>query len=537
MFFLPARNVGPPKTPPEIYRYLIAVAVVAVTSLAMFGFRSQFGLVNITFVFLLISLVLGLTVGPKPAAMGAVLAFVLFDYVFIPPYYSLTIGNRDHVLGFIAFLTVALATALLVGRVQQATESAIRESRRTTLLYELNRRLVSDTALEPLLKTIVRSVVDVYGSASCRILLVDAGNSRLVPNATWPESTHPALDRQAAAMAQHVLDSGKPAGVGGQRRRIIAPHGTAKARGHHIDRKTSTMYVPIAVNARQLGVLEVTGKSGSGSFTAEDEQLLTSFADQVALAMERTRLLVEATRANALEQSDSLKSSLLAAVSHDLRTPLTAIKASSSALLDSSVTWNDDARNELLTGIDLEADRLALMVSNLLDLSRIEGGALRPDMDWQDIHELVRDVQTRVATQTRNHTLRINLPSDLPVVLLDYVQISQVLINLIGNAAKYSPAGTTITVAVNAEADQVRFTVSDTGPGIPRDIVPHIFEAFYRGRDTGTVSGSGIGLAICHGLVEAHGGRIWVAATSDQGTTIAFQLPLGQSSSTETAPA
>lgn len=533
MFFPPARH----ERQPAISRYLIAVAVVVVASCAMFGFRSQLGLVNITFVFLLISLVLGLTVGPRPAALGAALAFVVFDYVFIPPYYSLTIANRDHVLGLIAFLAVALATAMLVGRVQQATEAAIRESRRTTLLYELNRRLVSDTTLEPLLKTIVRSVVDVYGSTSCRILLANADNGTLVPNAAWPESAQSSLDRQSAAMAHHVLESGQPAGVGSRRRRILAPHGTANARRRHIDRKASTMYVPIAVNTRKLGVLEVTGKAGTASFTSEDEQLLTSFADQVALAMERTRLMAEATRANALEQSDSLKSSLLAAVSHDLRTPLTAIKASSSALLDGGVTWSDDARNELLTGIDLETDRLALMVSNLLDLSRIEGGALRPDMDWQDIHELVRDVQTRVAPQTREHRLRIDLPTDLPVVALDYVQISQVLINLIGNAAKYAPAGTTITVAVAAEADQVRFSVTDQGPGIPRAIVPHVFEAFYRGHDTGTVSGSGVGLAICRGLVEAHGGRIWVAATSDQGTTIAFNLPIGQSLPTEMASA
>jgi two-component system sensor histidine kinase KdpD len=508
-------------------RYITTVATVTLVSLGMLPIREELGLLSTTLLFTMLSFLLGLTVGPRPAALGAVLAFLSFDFFFIPPYYTFTVEDRDHILGLFIFLAVAIAAAMLVGRLRQATDEAVRESRRTALLYELNRNLVSDTALGPLLQTIVRSVVEIYGSESCRILVQDPDRDELVVRASWPDTTPTDVDRTAASMAIHAIQSGKPAGVGRRGGRILTPHGKVEAARQQVAvRRSRVMYVPVAANAQVLGVLEVTSRGRTGSFTSEDEQILSSFADQVALAMERTRLNEEATRAEALEQSNELKSSLLAAVSHDLRTPLAAIKASSSALIDPSMKWDDDVRNELLRAIDEETDRLTNMVSNLLDLSRIEGGALRPDKDWQDVHELVRDVLNRTARQTEGHQVSVQIEEDLPVIFLDYVEIAQVLINLIGNAAKYSPPGSSIEIAASRKDDTIRFSVTDNGPGIPPSRLPHIFETFYRAQDTGTVSGSGIGLAICRGLVEAHGGSIRAWSEPGVGTTITFDLPI-----------
>jgi two-component system, OmpR family, sensor histidine kinase KdpD len=273
-------------------------------------------------------------------------------------------------------------------------------------------------------------------------------------------------------------------------------------------------------------VLEVTGRPGTGVFRAEDQRTLTTFVDQAALALERARLSGEAAQTAALTQSDELKSALLAAVSHDLRTPLASIKASATSLLDNSVEWDRATRQDFLEAIDEETDRLTLMVSNLLDLSRIEGGALRPQKDWYDIDELIVDVRARLAPRTRTHPLTVDVQPDLPLLRFDYVQIAQVLVNLIENAVKYTADGTPIAVAAHQVPGAIEISVHDDGPGIPREHQLRLFDKFYRAYAATAAPGAGIGLAISKGLVEAHGGTIWVESEPASGTTFRFTLPL-----------
>ena len=275
-------------------------------------------------------------------------------------------------------------------------------------------------------------------------------------------------------------------------------------------------------------MLGVVGKPGGGRFSSDDEQLLTTFANQAALALERTRLADEAARAAALAQSDELKSALLAAVSHDLRTPLAAIKASATSLLDDSVAWDATARREFLEAIDEETDRLSLMVGNLLDLSRIEGGALRPDREWYDLSELIGDVVRRMASRAGDHPITVAIEADLPLLYIDYVEIAQVLANLCENAIKYTPAGSPIAIEARRLGHEIEITVRDRGPGIPAEAIGRVFEKFYRVNTRGGVPGSGIGLTISKGLVEAHGGRIWVESTPGEGTVFRFTLPIGE---------
>lgn len=278
-----------------------------------------------------------------------------------------------------------------------------------------------------------------------------------------------------------------------------------------------------------IGALEVTGRPGGGRFTPEDERLLATFAGQAALALDRARLAEEASRAQILAQSDELKSALLSAVSHDLRTPLSAIKASATSLLDDQVQWRDDDRREFLLAIDEETDRLTLMVGNLLDLSPIEGGALRPDREWYDIDELLRDVATRLRHRAGGSPERIGLDiePDLPVAWFDYVEIAQVLMNLGENAIKYTPPGSPIEIRARRLGNEIELAVADLGAGIAPAIQRRLFDRFYRGSAEGTIiSGSGIGLTICKGLVEAHGGRIWVESTPGRGSTFRFTLPI-----------
>ncbi|MBA2276745.1 MAG: hypothetical protein H0W06_03190 [Chloroflexia bacterium] len=284
--------------------------------------------------------------------------------------------------------------------------------------------------------------------------------------------------------------------------------------------------MPIASADRAIGVLEVTGNRDGVRLGADDEQVLVSFANQAALALERVRLAEDAARAAALAQSDELKSALLAAVSHELRTPLAAIKASVTSLIDPTVEWDDAAQSEFLQAINEETDRLTRMLSNLLDLSRIEGGALKPEKEWYDVAELVVDVAHRLASLAVRYRLTTEVEPDLPVVHFDYVQIAQVMMNLGENAVKYTLPGTEIVLSARRVHNSVELAVRDRGPGIPASRLPHIFNRFYRADGAGRVAGTGIGLAICKGFVEAHGGRIHAESREGSGTTIRFSLPI-----------
>ena len=246
----------------------------------------------------------------------------------------------------------------------------------------------------------------------------------------------------------------------------------------------------------------------------------------VATEADRKRQIErERERSAMLAQSDELKSALLAAVSHELRTPLATIKASSSALLNQRVTWDAESRHELLEVIDEEADRLEDVVGNLLDLSRIEGGALRPNKEWCDIEELVQDVAARLKKRTSDHPIEVCLDPDLPLFYLDYVEIAQVLVNLGDNAIKYTPDGTLVRLEARLDGEELLLVVHDDGPGLPSDELERLFEPFWRAERPGKSAGVGIGLTISRGLVEAHGGTIGVESAADTGTTFTVRLP------------
>jgi two-component system sensor histidine kinase KdpD len=426
------------------------------------------------------------------------------------------------------YLGVAIVTARLISRVREQTTQATLESHRATMLAELNAALIGDTTLSAILARIAERVVTVYGAEGCRVLTPDAAGTFRVE--TWyPARIGAEIDRTSEVLIAWAVEHRQPIGRSQRNRRVID---LARVRGVPVHPKPSTgpgsdvLYLPILTPDRVAGVLEVIGRPGAGAFHADDERLLTTFVDQAALALERARLGQEAAQAAVLARSDELKSALLAAVSHDLRTPLASIKAAATSLLDDSVTWEPEARKELLSAIDEETDRLTLMVSNLLDLSRIEGGALKPRKDWYDPEELVNDVVQRLASRQPGHPITVRIEPDVPLVEFDYVEIAQVLINLLENAIRHTPPGTPISVTVRRAPDAVAIAVHDDGPGIPLVYQPHLFEKFYRAPGKAREPGSGIGLAICKGLVEAHGGAIRVTSSPDAGTTFTFTLPI-----------
>jgi two-component system sensor histidine kinase KdpD len=284
------------------------------------------------------------------------------------------------------------------------------------------------------------------------------------------------------------------------------------------------LIVPILTAERTLGVLVVARERGRRPFDDEESRLLGTFANQAAVAIERSLLEEQRARAELLARTDELKTALLSAVSHDLRTPLASIKASVTTLMQPDVTLTAEDRHELLTAIDEESDRLNRLVANLLDLSRIEAGALKPVREWYPIAQIVHEAVDRSALVLDQHPLSVDA-QDALLVDVDYVMIAEVLANLIENAAKYSPPGAPVFIAAAPAGDVVEVRVKDAGAGVAPGQEERIFDKFYRVEAPNRPLGSGIGLAICKGFVEAHGGRIWVERNPEGGSTFGFTVP------------
>lgn len=261
------------------------------------------------------------------------------------------------------------------------------------------------------------------------------------------------------------------------------------------------------------------------SLTAAEKQLLQIFASQGALAFERARLVQAESRARILEESDRLKSAILSSVSHELRTPLSTIKAAASSLRGNEVSWDSPARTELIAAIDDESDHLNNLVGNLLDMSRIESGVLKPKREWNILPEIIGSVLARMKRLTAGHHIEVDAPENLPLVPVDYVQMEQVFTNLLSNSAKYAPEKSVIHIRAFVEGDSMRVILQNQGPQVPQDLLEKIFDKFFRLTATDRVTGTGLGLSICKGIIEAHGGRLWAENVKD-GLAFNFTIPL-----------
>jgi two-component system sensor histidine kinase KdpD len=301
-------------------------------------------------------------------------------------------------------------------------------------------------------------------------------------------------------------------------------------------------FIPLKVSHRVVGMLRLRLQDDPSWFAdaeyleEETERPNTrtaffwTFLDQATSAIEQARLRQENMQVEVLQRTDALRASLLSSVSHDLRTPLSSIKASASSLLQEDVQWSEEERRGFALTIEQEADRLNRLVSNLLDMSRIEGGAIKPEKEWYPLQELIQDVLERLQPLLQGRRVQTDIPDDLPPIELDYLQMDQVFTNLIENAVRYTPPTSPIEIRARREDSNVIISVADRGPGIPIADLEHVFDKFYRvtgRRSSGSVPGTGLGLAVSRGLVEAHGGKIWAEQRPDGGTIFYIRLPIG----------
>ena len=466
------------------FEYLLAILVTALFTLVFLPFRTEGGTDHTIFalLYLLPVVLTSLLWGLGPGALVALLSFLALNYFFVAPFYTLLVHHTQDLLVLIVFLGVSITVGQLVGRLSKSLSETTDREHEAIHLYELTIHLTGLQDEQEIVSTLAEQT----------LIALRAGRVDVLVEA---------------------------------RRNIPAHHVNLEDRSLPIQSMDNhpTFLAPLQSTRGLLGEIKVWRENATLSIA--EERMLHTFASQGVLALERVRLSQAASRARLLEESDRFKSSLLSSVSHELRTPLSTIKAAVTSLRSGTVEWDTAARADLLEAIEEETDHLNQLVGNLLNMSRIEAGALKPQRSWNSLAEIVSSALERTRQQTEKHVIEVDVSADLPLVPVDYFQIEQVFINLISNSSKYSPEGTTIAIHASVVGDdQLLVTVQNQGPHVPDEHIERIFDKFYRVTAADRVTGAGLGLSICKGIIEAHGGRIW-AENLEKGFAFNFTLP------------
>ncbi len=478
--------------------YVLSLAVLLGATLLGLLVSPFLDPINIALLLLLAVVLSATTWGLGPSIFTSILGVIILDALFVPPLGLISISTMRDFLTLAAFLVVAFTVSELGARVRAEVAAAQLRERQIAALYALSRDLAFTVSEHDILDSGVRQIDEVFDSETHA--LIPGADGRLGPG------TGIELNETEQNAAQWALEHGERAGAG-----------TSSFS------QAALTYIPLCTSQTTFGVLALRRQPGS-VLTPDQSRLLDTFGGQIAMALEHARLRTQAEQAQVLEASERFRNALLSSISHDLRTPLASIMGSATSLLDQQARLEPAARQDLLLTIQEEAGRLNRLVSNLLNMTRVESRALHPHLELHSVEDLVGS--TLAHPETTGREVRLALESDLPMVPFDFVLMEQVLLNLLDNACKFSSPGTPVEIAAQREPSHLCVTVSDRGRGIPSTALEKVFDKFYRVPDNGIIPGSGLGLSICKGIVEAHGGCIWATAREGGGTRITFTLPL-----------
>lgn len=461
---------------PMLSRFLAALLCIALLKLILQPFQSFLEIQIIALLYLLPVMLSTVLWGLIPGVLAGFAAFLVFNYFYIQPFNTLLVHQIQDLITLVIFLFVAVVLSQLIGQAREGIRLARSREWEATRMYELISALSGLQDLQSITRELASHTLETFdfdrielsipariGEGALITTIPQESTSQDPPTATWPLETARGLEGE----------------------------------------------MRVWYSRPQL--------------SAQKNRLLETYTSQGALSLERVRLTKGENKASILEESDQLKSSLLNSVSHELRTPLAAIKASVSSLRSGAIDWNTEARQDLLATIEEETDQLNLLVGNLLDMSRIESRAMKPQKRWNTIDEIAIGVATKMRKQLVNHHLKMNFEENLPLVPTDYVMIGQVFMNLISNSIKYAPAGTLISISAQKETDCLHIKVVNQGPLVPEEHLERIFDKFYRVTEAERITGTGLGLSICKGIVEAHGGKLWA---ENQASHFAFHFTL-----------
>lgn len=499
----PASAYEPVSWPWRRYAQALGI-VIACTGVAAL-LAPRFELTNLVMVYLLGAALAGLRLGRGPAVATVVLSVALLDFCFVPPRWTFAVSDAQYLVTFTVMLVVALTIATLTASVRQQNRVAGARERRTAMLYAMSRELAAAQDQRTMQDIAIRHVADTF-AAKVALFIPDAGGS-LIDSA--PRQGTAVYADADPSIAQWVQDHARAAGLGAD-----ALPGTPAA------------YLPLPGVRRTLGVLVILPANRRRVLLPEQRHLLETFAGQIALAFERSLLADAAESAKVAAQAESLRNTLLASISHDLRTPLAVISAAGSTLADAALPLDGAARHELARSIVHRAGDMNQLISNVLDLMRFETGTVPLRRDWHSLDELVHLARARLPAATPAREWRMTFGDDLPLLHVDAALVTQLLANLFDNACRHAPQGKLIAVGAIAEDAWLRITVDDDGPGLPPGDSTRLFAKFQRGREESAVPGAGLGLAICRAIVEAHGGHIEAMNRPAGGARFEFTLPL-----------
>lgn len=507
-----ARTTRPVPGRPRIDPVHLAWSTLAVTASVAAGHLLALAtdFPNVSMVFIVAVLLAAIRFGIWPAIYTSVLSFFSYNFFFTDPLYTFSVARPHEVLALVIFLVVAIMISTLAGRAREQARTATARMRATRRLYEFTRRLSGLASPDDVAEA---AASEIHASLARPAVMLLAHDGDLSLAAAWPPEDE--LDTAATTAARWALNHREPAGAGTATLPTVP-----------------WLFLPL-VSAR--GAVGVVGVGGPAT-DSEARALLDALADQATAALERAALARDMVNVRAAAETERMRNTLLASISHDFRTPLASILGSATSLLDYREEIPPQTRNELLGHIKTEAEGLDEMVRNLLAIARIDAGALELRRDWIDLRDSVNRVANAARRRGTRQTIAIDLPADLPLVRADAALIEQALSNIVGNAIVHTPETTHIAITADVDPGKVALHVNDDGPGIPADMLPRVFDKFVHRRPAESRGGSGLGLAIAKGIMEAHHGWISVESpvTGVHGTRMTLTLPRQDDSETRT---
>ena len=510
--------------------FAVSVAGTAAVTALLAPFQRDVGLLNVGLLFVLLTLLVSSTWGRRTGFAAAVLTNLSLNFFFVEPLHEFAVRDFQNVLALLIFLAVSVIGSSLLAAARQSEAQAKRRQAQTEVLFRLSSAMVGQTDPQAALQAVCDEVVVTFAAPGASVLQSANRDWNVLAHAGSAEAARSPATEERALADRAVADGRYQAigvtGLAGKQRKRIVGFQRPKREGY----PSVVAMVPLTIGENTFGVLRLDGPLGETLFHDTPQQLLQAFAAEAAVAIQRVELGQAAARSEIFKRADEMKTSLITSISHDLKTPLASIKTSVSGLMDASVDWAEDDRRAFLNTIETETDRLNDLISDILDLNRIESGAVRPVMRPHSAEDLLRVAQELTTLTTAGHPLSVDAAPDI-FAMADERLIVQALVNLIENAAKYSSPGQPIRLTANRRGSCAELGVENEGPAIAVEDVRHVFERFYRSEHhRRQVSGSGLGLAIVKGFVTLCGGTVDVES-SGQHTRFVIRLQLAGSSS------
>jgi len=508
------------------FGYLIAFAFVVMATALFYPGREHFAKAQWALLYQLIIAFVASFCGVKPALLAAALSFLAWNFFFIPPHNTFAVNDPKDWLSLLVFLAVGVLIGIQTGRLRERENEALAREKETALLNRFSAYLVSDISEIEMGNNLIAEVTGITG-ANCIALFLSEASGKPAEFAATPG----AVCQRAPTVIELVEWVYKEAKAVGLPDITNTPDATfsawpisVKHNATGICGPRNEIFLPLQTSTRQAGVLYIGERLNQAAYSIHEARLLVALANQAAIFLERRYLQKISIQADAAQEADRLKSILLSAVSHELKTPLSSMKAIVTNLLEGDVEWNSDSLHEEIQALQSDLNRLNSSIGSLVDLSRLEASEWKPQMEWYDFGEILGSVLADFPQRDRAR-IAFSLPEDLPQIRVDFPQWERVLYHLLENALLYS-GDAPVHVGASATEKEVRMWVEDEGPGINPAELHSVFEKFYRGKSAANIhSGTGLGLAVTDEIIRFHGGRIWIENVKPHGARFVISLP------------